>query len=72
MPFAYLWDQALRAQIYLGNEAFVKRMQTRIIAKPSREIPREQHRNAARPLAYYFSKAKRDEAISVALAVTAA
>ena len=31
-----LWDEALRAQIYLGNEAFVKRMQTRIIAKPSR------------------------------------
>ena len=45
-------------------------MQKRIIAKPSREIPRAQHRNAALPLAYYFSKAKRDEAISVGLAVT--
>ena len=39
LPFACLWDQALRVQIYLGNEAFVKRLQTRIIAKPSREIP---------------------------------
>ena len=53
-----VWDQALPAQIYLGNEAFVKRMQTRIIAKPSREIPRAQHRKAARPLAYYFTLAK--------------
>ena len=65
MPFACLWDQALRAQICLGNEGFVKRMQKRIITKPSREIPRAQYRKA-RPLVDYFSKAKRDEVIRLA------
>ena len=61
-----LWDEALRGQIYLGSEAFVKRMQTRVTAKPGRKIPRAQHRVAVRPLAYYFSKANRDEAILLA------
>jgi REP-associated tyrosine transposase len=61
-----LWDEALRGQIYLGNEAFVKRVQTRLTAKPGREIPRAQHRPAPRPLAYYFSKADRDQAMLLA------
>jgi putative transposase len=58
-----LWDEALRGQIYLGNEAFVKRMQSRITGKPSREIARAQQRPAGRPLAYYFGKFPRDVAM---------
>jgi REP element-mobilizing transposase RayT len=58
-----LWDEALRGQIYLGNEAFVKRMQARIPVTPSPEIPHRQHRRTGRPLAYYFRKTDRDEAI---------
>lgn len=61
-----LWDEALRGQIYLGDEAFVKRLQRRITGKPIPEIARAQQRPAARPLAYYFAKAKRDEAIVLA------
>jgi REP element-mobilizing transposase RayT len=61
-----LWEEGLRGQIYLGNEAFVTRMQKRIGAKPGREIARVQHRPAARPLEYYFGKAERDEAILLA------
>jgi REP element-mobilizing transposase RayT len=61
-----LWDEALRGQIYLGNEAFVKRMQTRITGKPGREIARAQQRPAPRPMAYYFGNAKRDDAIVTA------
>lgn len=58
-----LWEDALKGQIYLGDEAFVKRMQTRIDVTPGREIARAQHRQAAKPLAYYFRHAERDEAI---------
>ena len=64
-----LWDQALRAQIYLGDEAFAERMQAR--ALPSRRqakaVPRTQRladRGAARPLAAYFTaRVPRDESI---------
>ncbi|MGH8631867.1 MAG: REP-associated tyrosine transposase [Burkholderiales bacterium] len=47
-PQGRLWDAALRQQIYLGDEAFVERMQAR--AKPparaDRDIPRAQRRQA--------------------------
>ncbi|MFM9971112.1 MAG: REP-associated tyrosine transposase [Burkholderiales bacterium] len=59
-----LWEEALQGQIYLGNDAFVKRMQTRIDAKkPAKEIPRAQRRQAVKPVAQYFQNAARDEAI---------
>ena len=58
-----LWDEALRGQIYLGDEAFVKQMQKRITNEPGPEIARAQQRPAARPLAYYFQQSGRDEAI---------
>ena len=58
-----LWDEALKGQIYLGSDAFVKRMQARITTTPSAQIPRAQHRRAGRPLAYYFNQAERDDAI---------
>ena len=58
-----LWDEALRGQIYLGSEAFVKRMQARITGTPGPEIARVQHRRAGRPLPHYFRQFERDEAI---------
>lgn len=61
-----LWEEALTGQIYLGGETFVKRMQARIITPPGPEIARAQHRPAASPLAYYFRRAERDEAIVLA------
>ncbi|MFM9970036.1 MAG: transposase [Burkholderiales bacterium] len=60
-----LWDEALQAQIYLGGDAFVKRMQARLAA-PVREVPRAQQRRTARPLAHCFKSANRDEAIVLA------
>jgi putative transposase len=59
-----LWDEALSGQIFLGGEAFVKRMQARIGPVPDREIPRAQRRPAARALAHYFKIAERDVAIA--------
>jgi len=49
-----LWEEVLTGQIYLGNERFVARMQSR--AEPmqeSREIPRAQRRGKALPLERY-------------------
>ena len=61
-----LWDEALQGQIYLGTEAFVKRMQAHIAAVPDREIPRVQRQRGARPLAYYLQRADRDQGILLA------
>ncbi len=60
-----LWDTALRQQIYLGDEAFVERMQSR--ATPSRiaarEVPKPQ-RSKARPLQHWLDAcASREEAL---------
>lgn len=43
-----LWDQALRQQIYLGDEAFVERMQARAepLRRKASEVPRAQRRQA--------------------------
>jgi putative transposase len=62
---AHLWDEALREQIYLGDEAFVDRMQK--IADPqrtsAREIPKAQHRTS-RSLAQWLSTCdSREEAL---------
>jgi putative transposase len=57
-----LWD-ALSGQIFLGGEAFVKRMQARIGRLSEREIPRAQRRPAARALEHYLKGAQRDVAI---------
>ncbi|MBI4190153.1 MAG: transposase [Betaproteobacteria bacterium] len=58
-----LWDEALAGQIFLGGEAFVKRMQARIGVVSEHEIPRAQRRPAARALEQYFKGAQRDVAI---------
>jgi REP element-mobilizing transposase RayT/DNA-directed RNA polymerase specialized sigma24 family protein len=64
-PDTRLWDRALRQQIYLGDEAFVERMQA--LAEPQnttdRDIPRAQ-RSKARSLAHWLSSCTtREEAL---------
>jgi DNA-directed RNA polymerase specialized sigma subunit len=57
-----LWDQALRQQIYLGDEAFIERMQIR--AKPTRMTSGEillRQRSKPRTLAYWLANSKTRE-----------
>lgn len=58
-----LWDAALTGQIYLGGEAFVKRMQARAELLEASEIPRAQRRMHAQALHWYFDRYDRDTAI---------
>lgn len=60
-----LWEQALSGQIYLGDERFVARMQSRVKGmRATSEIPRAQRRGKPRPLAHYLlSKGGRDEGV---------
>lgn len=60
-----LWDEGLRQQIYLGDDAFIERMQ--IQAKPgslsNSEVPLA-HRSKPRPLAHWLAQsATREEAL---------
>jgi len=60
-----LWENALRQQIYLGDEAFVERMQAQAEPKNSadRDIPRVQ-RSKARSLDQWLSSCTtREEAL---------
>src|SRR5258708_14683205 len=64
----HLWDEALRQQIYLGDEVFVERMQK--MAEPqrkaTREIPKAQRRTT-RSLAQWLSACdSREEAMLLA------
>lgn len=60
-----LWDEALRQQIYLGDEAFIERMQS--LLEPERataaEVPRGQRRARPDSIAAYVKRYERDEAI---------
>lgn len=59
-----VWTQ-LQGQIYLGSEAFVKKMQTQIEKKPKLdEIPRAQRRPLTQPLTYFERSYDRNEAIA--------
>jgi putative transposase len=59
-----VWTQ-LQGQIFLGSEAFVKKMQTQIEKKPALdEIPRAQRRVLAQPLADFERRYDRNEAIA--------
>jgi len=62
---ARLWNEALSGQIYLGDERFVARMQSRVKGlQKIPEIPRAQRRGKARPLAeYLMNKGGRDEGV---------
>jgi len=55
----------LKNQIYLGSEAFVNRMQSRLPPdKDLSEVPAAQRRPPAKPLAYYAGKHRdRNDAI---------
>ncbi len=50
------WQEGLRQQIYLGDEAFVTRMQTRLEQADLDEVPRAQRRPPALPLAEYAER----------------
>ncbi len=53
MGLPSVWD-GLQAQIYLGSEAFIERMQANLSPEQSLdEIPRKQHRPLAKPLTSY-------------------
>ena len=59
-----VWTQ-LQGQIYLGSEAFVKKMQAQIEKKPPPdEIPRAQRRALTQPLADFERRYDRNEAIA--------
>jgi putative transposase len=58
-----LWDEALCGQIYLGGEAFVKRMLARANSLSVSDIPRVQRRHLPRPLPWYLERYDRDDAI---------
>lgn len=58
-----LWDEALSGQIYLGKEAFVKRMQARPELLEASDIPRAQRQIHAHALQWYFDRYDRDTAI---------
>ncbi len=61
-----LWDQALKAQIYLGDEDFVARMQTQL--HPSRvdavDIPNAQRRSPPMAIELILKDHPRDDAIA--------
>ena len=59
-----VWTQ-LQGQIYLGSEAFVKKMQAQIEKRPSLdEIPRAQRRTLTQPLADFEWRHQRNEAMA--------
>jgi REP element-mobilizing transposase RayT len=63
-----VWDD-LQGQIYLGSEAFIKRMQTDFSSKQSMdEIPRAQRRTIAKSIDFYRSEFADDPPTGMALA----
>ncbi len=59
-----VWSQ-LQGQIYLGSEAFVKKMQAQIEQKPAvGEIPRVQRRPLSLPLEVFGKRYPRNEALA--------
>jgi REP element-mobilizing transposase RayT len=63
-----VWEN-LRGQVFLGDDAFLKRMQKHAGEAASGEIPRAQRRPVAKPLSYYEKKlSDRDQAIAAAYA----
>ena len=61
-----VWTQ-LQCKIYLGSDAFVKKMQVQIEQKPALdEIPRAQRRGLTQPLADFEQRYARNEAMAQA------
>jgi DNA-directed RNA polymerase specialized sigma54-like protein len=46
-----VWE-GLRAQVYLGDDAFVQRMQS-LLTEPIRDVPHAQQRPMPQPLAHF-------------------
>ncbi|HYD61601.1 MAG TPA: transposase [Noviherbaspirillum sp.] len=61
-----LWEEALKGQIYLGGEEFVRRMQVLASGSDEKDVPRAQGKFASQPLQRYFDQHDRDEAIALA------
>jgi putative transposase len=58
-----LWDNALLAQVYLGDDAFLQRMQAHSLSSDAKEIPRIQRHSTVPALQWYFDRFSRNEAI---------
>lgn len=63
-----LWDDALKGQIYLGDEVFMTRMQALLTPgqASASDVPSVQRRAQPMDLAHYFNNHPRDEAIALA------
>ncbi|MHB1331380.1 MAG: transposase [Sulfuriferula sp.] len=63
-----LWDDALKGQIYLGDTAFMTRMQALLTSEQAGavEVPSVQRRAYHRSLTYFFNNHPRNEAIALA------
>lgn len=64
----HLWDDALKGQIYLGDEAFMTRMQALLTPgqASAADVPSVQRRAQPMDMAHYFNNHPRDEAIALA------
>ncbi|MDP2028527.1 MAG: hypothetical protein Q8K12_02705 [Thiobacillus sp.] len=63
-----LWDDALKGQIYLGDEAFMTRMQALLTPEQAKasDVPSLQRQSRSMALAHFFRNHPRNEAIAQA------
>ena len=63
-----LWDVALKGQIYLGDTAFMTRMQALLAPEQASaaDVPSVQRRSWPKNLAYFFNNHPRNDAIALA------
>ena len=63
-----LWDDALKGQIYLGDEAFMTRMQALLAPEQASasDVPSIQRRPSPKNLTHFFNNHPRNEAIALA------
>ncbi len=63
-----LWDDALKGQIYLGDEAFMTRMQALLAPEQASasDVPSIQRRPPPKNLTHFFNNHPRNEAIALA------
>lgn len=59
-----LWETALRGQIYLGDDAFIRRIQKRAKTPIAHDVPRAQRKPPARAMRHYLESSDRDTAIA--------
>ena len=63
-----LWEDVLKGQIYLGDEAFMVRMQALLAPEQANapDVPSVQRRSPPTDLAHFFNNHPRNEAIALA------